>query len=83
MATFPHYEISSATVGARLHMRGARRTFVTLLAMLGLARADRNASASPRVVSVSKQINEVLNEINAGSVLGRRAGAGTDWPRRG
>ena len=67
MATFFPYDGSRATVGAR-----ADRSIVSPLSLLllaALACAGSGETAGPRVVGVSKQINEFLYEIHAESVL--------------
>jgi iron complex transport system substrate-binding protein len=50
-------------------MRRALRLYAALLAMVPLACSGGAERAGPRVVSVSKQINEFLYEIGAESVL--------------
>jgi iron complex transport system substrate-binding protein len=63
---FP-YDSSRATVGAR----SGRPVFsmVSVLLLAALACSSPGETAGPRVVGVSKQINEFLYEINAESVL--------------
>lgn len=69
MTILTPYEVWSASVGARSRRCAVRTFAVALLAALALACAGRGESAGPRVVGVSKQINEFLYEIHAESVL--------------
>jgi iron complex transport system substrate-binding protein len=69
VSTLPPYDKWPAAVGAWIRTGGGRHVTLVMFVALGLACAGRDQTPGPRVVAVSKQINEFLYEIHAESVL--------------